>query len=88
MNKQTTNAPADGGPVERRVRPTVAYCPYCGSDAVKHVKGVPRCGSCRAVFFVDFSRYTRRSSAPPKCHGRDECEAPSVCKSAGVCMRA
>lgn len=56
MNKSDTptTVPLDGA-----VRPVVAYCPYCGSSAVKHVKGVPRCGSCRAVFFVDFSRYTR-----------------------------
>lgn len=77
-----------GVAVDRGVRPAVAYCPFCGSDAVKHVRGVPRCGACRAVFLVDFSRYTRRSSAPQKCSGRDECEAPSVCKSAGGCMRA
>jgi ribosomal protein L37AE/L43A len=41
--------------------PTEMYCPYCGTNSLKHVRGVPRCRSCRAVFFVQFSRYTRRS---------------------------
>ena len=48
--------------VDRKVRPLVMYCPYCGSNSVKHVSGVPRCAECRAAFFVDFSRYVRRSA--------------------------
>lgn len=49
---------AGQGPIGRPVRSAVAYCPFCGSDAVTHVKTVPRCTACRAVFFVDFSRHT------------------------------
>ena len=57
MTKNTAGV----GPVEREVRPVVVHCPYCGSRDMRHVKGVPRCNSCRAVFFVQFSRYVRRS---------------------------
>ena len=56
-----TTKPAGASPVERHVRPDVTHCPYCGSFRVRLVKGVPRCDSCLAVFFVQFSRYTRRS---------------------------
>lgn len=54
----TTKAGKGSGP-KRPNSPT--YCPYCGSDAIKQVHGVPRCMACRAVFFVSFSRYARKS---------------------------
>jgi hypothetical protein len=43
-------------------RPSIKYCPFCGNDAIKHVKTVPRCTYCRAVFHVAFSRYAHRST--------------------------
>ena len=39
----------------------VHYCPYCGSANVKLIVKVPRCLDCRAVFFLSFSRYARRT---------------------------
>jgi hypothetical protein len=39
----------------------VVFCPYCASDKIKYVLGVPRCMDCRSVFFVSFSRLTRKS---------------------------
>lgn len=51
--------------------PPVRFCPFCGSDNVRHMLrgvedkrpgyGVPRCFSCRAVFTARFSRYVRKS---------------------------
>ncbi len=40
--------------------PKPIFCPFCGAHGVKFERGVPRCDDCRAVFFVDFSRYMRR----------------------------
>ena len=56
-----TTTDAGASPVDCHVRPAVTYCPYCGSSSVREVKNVPRCDKCRAVFFVNFSRYVRRS---------------------------
>ncbi len=41
--------------------PQVWRGPFCGADRLKFVGGVPRCMVCRAVFFVTFSRYARKS---------------------------
>jgi hypothetical protein len=41
-------------------RPELSFCPYCGAQAIKVQRLVPRCMKCRAVFFVQFSRYLRR----------------------------
>lgn len=76
-----------GVAVDRGVRPAVAYCPFCGSDAVKHVKSVPRCTACRAVFFADFGRYTRRGGGQPRCTEGRACEAPALCSKHGECFR-
>lgn len=40
--------------------PSPCCCPFCGSKNLKFVNKVPRCVSCRAVFFVSFSRYVRK----------------------------
>lgn len=40
--------------------PKPIFCPFCGTPGVRLKGGVPRCEYCRAVFFVDFSRYMRR----------------------------
>ena len=39
------------------------YCPFCGSQEIKIHKNVPRCMSCRYVFFVTNPRKLR---AAPK----------------------
>jgi transposase-like protein len=40
----------------------ISYCPFCGSDKIKYVYSVPRCMSCRSVFFNPlFSRFVRKS---------------------------
>ena len=48
-----------GAVAEADVRPVVSYCPYCGADAIRHIKGAPRCDARRAVFFASFSRRVR-----------------------------
>jgi len=40
--------------------PEIKYYPYCGGEVRFHLS-VPRCQKCRAVFFVQFSRYMRES---------------------------
>lgn len=40
--------------------PKPEFCPYCGNPALVFRMGVPRCMYCRAVFFLMFSRYTRK----------------------------
>lgn len=40
------------------------FCPYCGSSSLKFVGMVPRCLTCRAVFHLMFSRWTRKSPTP------------------------
>lgn len=57
------------GRIEPLVVPEVKFCPYCGSDNLKHVGAVPRCKSCRAVFSVGFFRYTRKSPWTVKLNG-------------------
>lgn len=50
--------------------PELIFCPYCGRDALKFVKSVPRCTDCGAVFHVQFSRIARvrkESYAPGQC---------------------
>lgn len=42
-------------------RPSIKFCPYCGAKWIAYNKTVPRCGECRAVFFVQFSRYMRKA---------------------------
>ena len=55
---------------ERKDRqPPVTHCPFCGADTIRKYGNVPRCMTCRIVFFVAFSRYARRS--PTKQGGRD-----------------
>lgn len=49
-------AAADNG-----LAPSLGFCPYCGSNGLKFVGSVPRCMKCSAVFFVTFSRFTRKS---------------------------
>lgn len=44
-------------------QPTLLFCPFCGRNTVVPRNGVPRCLSCRAVFFVQFSRYMRKSKS-------------------------
>lgn len=45
---------------EEKPPPKAKFCPYCGANDLKFVaKGVPRCRSCRAVFFLEFSRYMK-----------------------------
>jgi hypothetical protein len=44
--------------------PPLRWCPYCGFTMVKLHKSVPRCMRCRAVFFVQFSRYMRAARKP------------------------
>ena len=51
------------------MQPKLKYCPYCGSERIKVVSGVPRCIDCRAVFFITFSRYLRNT---PKKEGGTE----------------
>jgi hypothetical protein len=41
--------------------PDIRFCPFCGAESIKFVQGVPRCKSCRAVFFLTFNRWTRKS---------------------------
>jgi ribosomal protein L37AE/L43A len=41
--------------------PDIRFCPFCGAESVKFVLGVPRCKSCKAVFFLTFNRYARKS---------------------------
>jgi transposase-like protein len=38
----------------------IKYCPFCGSMNIKKEQDVPRCIDCRAVFFVEFSRFMRK----------------------------
>ena len=49
--------------------PEIKFCPFC-AGSVYFERSVPRCEKCRAVFFVQFSRYMR---APRKV-----LKAPSV----------
>jgi hypothetical protein len=47
-----------------RPNPKPIFCPFCGAHAVRFARGAPpRCDDCRAVFFVDFSRYMRRKAS-------------------------
>ena len=41
--------------------PDLKFCPYYSSTKIKMFKSVPRCMACRAVFFVNFRRYLRKS---------------------------
>lgn len=43
------------------VTPLVRHCPYCGCAKVVTRVGVLRCLACRAVFFVSFFRFARKS---------------------------
>ena len=40
--------------------PDVKLCPYCGSNMLRFIGGVPRCDGCRSVFHVRFSRRLRK----------------------------
>ena len=44
--------------------PEIKYCTFCGSKELKILNKVPRCGSCKAVFFAQFSRFTRAKTLP------------------------
>ncbi len=46
-----------------RTVPAVKFCPYCGSDRVLIVCGVPRCQACRKTFFVQFGHQMRAKRA-------------------------
>ncbi len=37
----------------------VKFCPFCASDDLKLVRGVPRCMACRTAFMVSYSRNVR-----------------------------
>ena len=41
--------------------PVVKHCPFCGFGPILFSNKVPFCPSCRAAFFVRFSRYIRLS---------------------------
>lgn len=59
----TTRKRAMSRPVDGLVlrAPSVTHCPFCCAGTVRHYGCVPRCMTCHAVFFVSFSRYTRKS---------------------------
>ena len=42
--------------------PPIKYCPYCGANDIKKVSPhVPKCQVCRTIFWVTYSRCTRKS---------------------------
>lgn len=45
-------------------QPKIKYYPYCGGS-VYFDRSIPRCDKCRAVFFVQFSRYMRAPGKAP-----------------------
>jgi len=54
--------------VNRKI-PKIKFCPYCGLEDIVYKDKVPRCNSCRAVFFVEFSRYMCKKMKPPEAVG-------------------
>ena len=46
--------------MESRPEPEIRFCPYCGVRDIRFEKGVPRCGYCRNVFFVNWTRKLRK----------------------------
>lgn len=54
-------------------QPEIKHCPFCGGD-VYFNRSVPRCKKCRAVFFVQFSRYMRAPRKVPN----DKAKRPAL----------